>query len=179
MKAAGCFSVQMGVESGNNEILSAVRKNITIEEALDACRLVKKHGLQLHVFFMVGFPQETEATLRDTIVAMKRARSDVLTYSIFTPYPGTEAFELCREQGLIGDDYDVSLYNHQSPANHFCLNITPERFRVLVSKVEKSVDRRNWLNRMKGTFSFRTLERVQEYGIGVSLGKGWRLLVGK
>ena len=78
MKSAGCYLVEVGIESGNNKILAAMRKNITIEEALAACRLVKKHGLQLLAFFMVGFPQETEDTLRDTMSAMRKTRSSVL-----------------------------------------------------------------------------------------------------
>ena len=178
MKAAGCYSISIGIESGNNEILKAMRKHITIEEALSACRIVKEHGIELHAFFMVGFPQETEDTLNDTIAAMRKING-VLVYSIFTPYPGTEAFEFCREHGLIDDDYDTSLHNHQSPANCFCMNITPERFRMLVSKVEKTVDRKNRLNQIRRAFSSNTLWRMQEFGIGPSLKRGVRILLGK
>ena len=95
---------------------------------------------------MIGFPQETEATILDTMNAIRTVREigcEYLAYSIFTPYPGTEAFELCKEQGLIDEDWDVSLYNHQSPVNCFCLNLTPQRFRQLASEVETLVDMRN------------------------------------
>lgn len=179
MKAAGCYSIQIGIESGNNEILKAMRKHITIEEAMTACRTIKKHGIELHAFFMVGFPQETEDTLKDTIAAMRKIECDQLIYSIFTPYPGTEAFEFCKENGLIDDYYDISLHNHQSPANCFCLNITPERFRQLVSKVEKTVDRRNRTNKIKRAFSLNALWRIQELGIGRSLKRGLRILLGR
>lgn len=179
MKAAGCFHIQIGVESGNNEILSAMRKNITIEEALEACKIVKRQGLELQAFFIVGYPQETEETLQDTITAMKNVKCDVLTYSIFTPYPGTEAFEYCMMNGLIGDDYDVALYNHQSPANHFCLNITQGRFRELVSDVEKSVDRKFRAHRLRRLCSLSVFKRIQELGIGASLKRGLDLMAGK
>ena len=179
MKAAGCYSIQIGIESGNDEILKAMRKHITIEEALSACRIIKKHGIELHAFFMVGFPQETEDTLNDTIAAMRKIECDQLIYSIFTPYPGTEAFEFCKENGLIDDDYDISLHNHQSPANCFCMNITPERFRQLVSKVEKTVDRRNRRNKIKRAFSLNTLWRIQELGVGRSLKRGLHILFGR
>jgi radical SAM superfamily enzyme YgiQ (UPF0313 family) len=152
MKVAGCSLIQIGIESGNNEILSAMRKDITLEEALATCEIIKKQGIELETFFMVGFPQETEDTLNNTIAAMKKAKCDSICYSIFTPYPGTEAFEFCKKNGLIKDDYNVSLYNHQSPANCFSMNIAPERFRILVSKIEKMVDRKNYLNRIKKSF---------------------------
>lgn len=155
VKSAGCVAIKIGIESGNNEILSAIRKNITIEEALAACELIKKHGLTLFAFFIVGFPQDTEDTLRDTVRAMKASKSDVIIYSIFTPYPGTEAFELCKENGLISDDFDVSLYNHQSPLNNFCMNIPLERFREIVSEVEKQTDRKNLIYEFKRLLSFK------------------------
>ena len=179
MKASGCISISVGIESGNDEILHAIKKNITIKEAIGACKLIKKQGIGVRTFFMVGFPQETEESLMDTFDAMKKVKSDVLIYSIFTPYPGTEAFEFCKEIGLIGDDHDVSLYNHLSPLNHFCINITPERFRVLVSKIEKSVERIKYLNRIKRFFSIRVLITIQEMGISTSIKKGLKILIGK
>ncbi|MFC2040934.1 B12-binding domain-containing radical SAM protein [Chloroflexota bacterium] len=175
MKRAGCHLIQIGIESGNNEILKKMRKNITIEEALSACKIIKKNHLRLEAFFMVGFPQETGDTLNDTIAAMKKTKADSLVYSIFTPYPATEMFEFCKEKGLIVDDYDVSLYNHQSPANCFCINIAPEKFRMLVSKIEKMVDRKNSPNILKYIISLHTFWRIQELGIGESLKRGVRI----
>ena len=180
MKAAGCYSIQIGIESGNNEILKEMRKNITIEEAFSAAGIIKKYGIYLQTFFMVGFPRETEDTLNDTVTAMKKIKSDGLFYSIFTPYPGTEAFDFCKEHGLISDDYDISLYNHQSPANCFCINISLKRFRTLVTKIEKMVDRKNSLFRIKRLFSlFTNIRKIQEYGIGKSFQKAMRIFIGK
>jgi len=165
MKSAGCSTIHIGIESGNNEILSAMRKNITIGEALAACQLIKKHGLTLFTYFMVGFTQDTEDTLRDTITAMKQSKSDVITYGIFTPYPGTEALELCKEKGLIDDDFDVSLYNHQSPLNNFSMNIPKERFRMIVSEVEKQIDRKNLIYEFKRLISLKIYRRRLSRGI--------------
>ena len=192
MKSAGCSTIQVGIESGNNEILSIIRKNITIEEALDACELINKHGIELYVFFIIGFPQDTESTLRDTITVIKKVKCKFIVYSIFTPYPGTEAFELCKEKGLIGNDYDVSLYNHQSPLNNFCMNIPIKKFRMIASKLEKQIDRinkarerknsvyrKNLINRFKQLISLSTFKKIQELGIGNSLKKGLRIFIGK
>lgn len=179
MKLAGCSAIQIGIESGNNEILSAMRKDITVEEALAACEIIKKQGIELETFFMVGFPQETKDTLNNTIAAMKKAKCDSICYSIFTPYPGTEAFEFCKKNGLIKDDFNVSLYNHQSPANCFSMNIRPERFRILVRKIEKMVDRKNYLNRLKKIFSLTTLTRLKDLGMSRALEIGLRKFTGK
>lgn len=176
MKNAGCYQIQMGIESGNNEILKRIRKNITIEEAISACKIINKYGIELILFFMVGFPYDTEDTINDTLAAMKKIKCNKIEYSIFTPYPGTEAFEICKENGLIDDNYDVSLFNHQSPNNCFCINLTHERFRMLVSKCENYVDRKNKINRIKQIFSTNSIWRIKEIGMANALQKGIKML---
>jgi len=179
MRDAGLYSVQIGFESGNDQILKEMRKSTTVEMSLDACKVIKKHGIKLQAFFMVGFPQETEETLNDTVEAMKKAECDIIIYSIFTPYPGTEMFEYCRKFGLVGDDYNVSLFNHQSPANCFSRFIKPKRFRELISDIAVMVDRMNLQKRRSRLFSRNTLMRVRELGLVNSLRKSSGYLFAK
>lgn len=179
MKKAGCWQIQMGIESGNNEILKAIRKNITIEEALKAVDIIKRHKLNLLTFFIIGFPQETEETIKDTVNVIEKINSDGIVLSIFTPYPGTEAFDYCKTYNLIDNTFNVALYNHQSPKNCFCRNISKNRFREIVENVEKIVDRKNGTNKKKQLFSFSTFDKIKKQGIGRSLQKGFKILFGK
>lgn len=179
MRSSGCYSIQLGIESGSNHILKEIRKNITIEEAKAASMLIKKHGIDLEVFFMIGFPQETEETLLATTEAMKTINYDVILYSIFTPYPYTDMFDYCNERHLIPDDYDISLYNHQSPLNYFCIDIPQKRFRELARLIEKMVDRKNFFGRIRRVFSMNTFWRIQEIGLHKALIKGGKILTGK
>jgi anaerobic magnesium-protoporphyrin IX monomethyl ester cyclase len=142
MKASGCSQIHVGVESGNDEILCQMRKGIKIEQAISAIKIIKKQGVALRANFLLGFPGETEKTLNDTLSAMKRLDCR-LGFSIFTPYPGSEAFDYCKRAGLIGEDYDASLYNHQSPENCFCTGIGKQRFREITREIERYVDKRN------------------------------------
>ena len=144
MKKAGCRSIQLGIESGNNQILKEIHKNITIEQAISASKIIKNHNILLEVFFMVGFPQETENSLNDTLNAINKIDANFTVYSIFTPYPGTEIFKYCQDKQLVDSNFDISLYNHQSPMNCFCLNLSPLKFRSLVSRIEKVIDRKNF-----------------------------------
>ncbi|MFH1136208.1 MAG: radical SAM protein [Pseudomonadota bacterium] len=143
MKNAGCRAIQIGIESGSNQILKAVRKGFTLEKALAACDLIKRRGLRLETFFMAGFPGETEATLRETLAAIEKVPADKVILSLFTPYPGTEAFELCVSAGLIGPGYDPSRYCHQGPLNCFCSALSLERFRAVVGEMEQAVVAKN------------------------------------
>ena len=149
MKKSGCSLIQLGIESGNNEILKKIKKNITIEEAKKASKIIKDHRINLQSFYMIGFPYDTLETINDTFRAMKDLPSDMIIFSIFTPYPGTESFEICKERGLIDDNFDISLYNHQSPENCFSEYIPPETFKNLISKIERRVDNMNYIKRLK------------------------------
>lgn len=169
MKRSGCRRVFIGVESGNNDVLKKIRKGFTIEKVYDAAGVIKNHGLELYAFFMAGFPWETVQTLNDTIAAMKKLKSDLLVYSIFTPYPGTEAFAFCKEHGLVDDDFDVSLYNHQSPANCFIMDMEPETFRGIMKRVEIMVDKKNSRRLLLSHISWDTLGKIRRAGIGGSV----------
>jgi radical SAM superfamily enzyme YgiQ (UPF0313 family) len=143
LKQAGCQGVQLGIESGHDDILQAMGKGFSARRAWEACGMVRAAGLRLEVFFMVGHPRETEASLKATLRMIQDLPCDKIIYSIFTPYPGTADFGYCQRNGLIPPDFDPSLHNHQSPANHFCPEITAARFRELAGEVEQVVEARN------------------------------------
>jgi len=149
MRKSNCVQILLGIESGNNEILKKIRKNITIEEALDACAIIQKNGISLYCFFMIGFPWDTLETIQDTMLAIRKIKNSEIDYSIFTPYPGTEAYEFCKEKDLITEPFNISLYNHQSPENSFCLNISHSEFRKIAYKIEQMLDTRNVICRFK------------------------------
>jgi anaerobic magnesium-protoporphyrin IX monomethyl ester cyclase len=179
LKSSGCYRMRMGVESGSNWMLKEIKKRITIEEAMAAARIIKKHGIELRVNFLVGFPQETEETLQATFNAMGRIKCDEIIYSIFTPYPGTESFQLCKQRGLIPADYDVSLYNHLSPANCFCAEIPRERFCPLALRGAKIADRKNRRSRLKRLLSPSNVWRIRELGAVESLKRAAQVLRGR
>jgi anaerobic magnesium-protoporphyrin IX monomethyl ester cyclase len=147
MKKAGCSMIQLGIESGSNRILREIRKGFSIDKALNACEIIRGHEIALETFFMIGLPQETEGSLRETLRAVEQVECNKVIYSIFTPYPGTEAFEWCKSKGLIGSGYDLSLHHHQSPVNNFCAAIPHDVFRSMASEIEQRVDQKNRLAR--------------------------------
>jgi len=136
LAGAGFSTVQLGLESGDDAMLSRVGKGFTVAQARLAATRVKDAGLRLEAFFMVGFPDETEESLAATRRLMETLPCDKRIYSIFTPYPGTRLYARCLEQGTIGPDFDPSRHNHQSPENAFCPAIAPERFRRLAGEIE-------------------------------------------
>ncbi|MEY8353220.1 radical SAM protein [Lachnospiraceae bacterium 54-53] len=57
---SGCRQIQFGLESYNQRVLDKMKKNIKIEWIDMNIHNCLKSGIPVHLFFMVGFPTETE-----------------------------------------------------------------------------------------------------------------------
>ncbi|MFC2040902.1 B12-binding domain-containing radical SAM protein, partial [Chloroflexota bacterium] len=85
MSKAGCIRVKIAAESGSDRILKSVRKGLTKRHILKAAELIKEQGLPLTVYFMVGFPNETDVDLRQTIKLAKELQADYYSLSVLAP----------------------------------------------------------------------------------------------
>jgi len=94
LKTANFETLELGVESGNAEILRQSKKGITLEQVEYAVGLAKANGLRVWCKFILGHPNETHATIRDTINFIARINPHQLSVSIMTPFPGTPIHEM-------------------------------------------------------------------------------------
>ncbi len=92
-KQSGLRRLLVGVESGSNEVLKRIRKDIKIEQVYETAEKMLRHGIAGHFPFIVGFPDETDDHIQATLDCAKRLRSmnpDFLTpIYYFKPYPGS------------------------------------------------------------------------------------------
>ncbi len=100
LKAAGCYEVRIGIESGNDRIrIKTLRKNVSRDQIVRAFRLLRRAGILTYSFNMVGLPGEGPAEIEETIRLNRDARPDEVFCSVFYPFPGTELRRLCLEKG--------------------------------------------------------------------------------
>lgn len=97
MKRAGCIEIRSGVESGNNQILKDIKKQLTTEQVETGVSLIEKHGIRNTLFFMIGNPGETKKTIKETIHFAKKLNATFVSFNIATPLPGSDLFEKYRE----------------------------------------------------------------------------------
>ncbi len=101
MKRAGCYELQMGVESGSERILKKIRKGVTLDQIRKTAKLLRESGLRWHAFLMIGFPGETLVEMEATMQLLSELYPDSAELSVVSPYPGTELFENAIREGQL------------------------------------------------------------------------------
>jgi anaerobic magnesium-protoporphyrin IX monomethyl ester cyclase len=158
MKRAGCNHIRVGIESGSDTVLKNTKKGLTVAQMRAGAKVLRRHGIYWSAYFMLGLPSETEADVLATIKLMKEIKPDYCTLSIFTPYPGTEIFDVLRQAGMVSEDMDWSRFSHASPHNYFAPQIPRQRFEELLDLFAREVDAHN------GNF-LRLIKRAKSKGL--------------
>lgn len=105
MKMANCRLLITGFESGNDEILKNIRKGITVDEIRQFASDARRAGILVHGDFIIGLPGETHETIENTKRLIREIKPEILQVSVASPFPGTEFYEWCVENGyLLTDD---------------------------------------------------------------------------
>ncbi len=99
MRDSGCREVIIGMESGSQKILDALRKGVTVEQNLNAMKMVKEF-MQLKVGVIVGSPGETWETVRQTENLLRKCPPDFWNVSTLTPFPGSDSWNTPEKFGL-------------------------------------------------------------------------------
>ena len=97
MKRAGCWMISYGIESGSQGILDRIQKGITLDQVEQAVQSTKQAGIRAKGLFMIGYLEETEKTLEETLSFLLRLPLHEANLSFLTPYPGTELYRRIKE----------------------------------------------------------------------------------
>src|SRR5256714_6024405 len=114
MRDAGLYLVYMGLESGSEQELETLHKQITVQQNLRAVNILKSIGLMWEYGFMLLDPSSTFESVRDNLKFLRTILADgclPVTFCRMLPYDGTPIKdELVRTGRLKGDvcnpDYD-------------------------------------------------------------------------
>jgi anaerobic magnesium-protoporphyrin IX monomethyl ester cyclase len=116
MRKAGFGYVELGVESGDDEVLKQSQKGTDTRQVLECVQNLKAAGIKVWSNFVIGLPGETKKTIRSSMRLAARINPHRLSVAIITAYPGTEVYAWAqagqRGYRLLStnwDDYDKYL----------------------------------------------------------------------
>ena len=108
MKKAGCTRIQVGVETGDPQLLSTIgKRGCTVDDVEKVIHYLHEEGILVEANFIVGLPGESWKTIKNTARIIKRTKPDDVAISIITPYPGTKLYSLAKSRNwLITENWD-------------------------------------------------------------------------
>lgn len=101
MKKAGCHTIKIGIESGNQETLKIYAPTKNLNKINQTIKLAKKVGLRVLGYFIIGFPNEDKKMATKTIDVAKKLDPDFASFSILTPDYGTDLYQEAISKKLI------------------------------------------------------------------------------
>lgn len=102
LKDCGCDLIKVGLESGSYRIRKEILNRPIMREQLVAkLNIIKKYGIKLFTFNMIGLPTETQDDIFETLKLNAQIQSNVVRIATFYPYTGTPIYFLCQKLNLL------------------------------------------------------------------------------
>lgn len=114
-KKANFRFVNIGLESGSERVRKDVlRRHYSNNDVCEAVASARRCGIKVAFFNMIGLPGETYEEFKETVAMNRKCQPDWHFTSIFFPYPGTELYNTCKEQGLLKKKLDTRAERSQA-----------------------------------------------------------------
>lgn len=128
MSESGCIQIDFGVERGSNQALIAVQKGISVQMVQNIFDICHRYHVRTFANFLVNLPGETKKDLKDVINLAIKLKSEINSFNVFTPYPGTEIYDQ-MDYKFTKDEYG-ELFNSSS-----LIEIEPNKYRFSKHKI--------------------------------------------
>lgn len=154
MYKSGCRLVSIGVESGSQEMLEKMGKNITLNDVRRTVKVFKQAKIRIYNYFVIGLPWETEETVEETIRFAIELNSDFISFYTATPLPGSRFYDYAKEHNLFDKETSFeSAYFYPAVNTHY---LTKER----VFELHKSAIKRFYLRPL---YILKMLSRIRSF----------------
>jgi len=170
MRDGGCYMVDIGAESGSDDLLRSVRKGNTVQQVVDVLKWSRELGIKTKLFFSIGHLGETLEQAMMTIRFIDRYRNSIdrpLKILGIAPYPGTAVERYALDHNLLGAGFRWSKPLEELAPGLVFSNTVPLLFQPQFGREEMKRCRvalyRSELKRLL-TSPKAVLEKVREIG---------------
>ena len=106
LKAAGCWMISLGIETGDQDLLAQHRRNVNLNFLAEKIHLIEKAGIRVKGLLMIGLPGETEDSIKKTMDYVFSLPIDDINLAKFTPFPGAPVYKNIHELGEFNEDWE-------------------------------------------------------------------------
>ncbi len=93
MSRNGCIRINFGIESGDEDVLKAINRNMSIDTIREAVRWSKEADIMTFGFFMIGLPQDSKESIEKTLTLMLELDLDFMQLNKFTMLPNSKIYD--------------------------------------------------------------------------------------
>jgi radical SAM superfamily enzyme YgiQ (UPF0313 family) len=152
MKKAGCHTLFIGIESFNPESLKEMKKHQTVEEIINAMKVINSFNINIHGMFVHGFDQDTWESVKTTLKFAKKLKISSAQFLILTPFPGSEFYAHVHDR-IVSKNWSLYDAHHvvYKPNNFSIFDLqmaqlySHEKFYSAV-EITKRFFRRKWIS---------------------------------
>lgn len=169
MKESGCWQISYGVETGSQRLLDLIQKDISLDQIENTFAITKRVGISIRAFFMLGIPTETRKESLKTISFAKKLDARWSQFTVFTPFPGTELYDLAVKEGGLKSQNWADYKTHGGWTEGGLAYVPKGRSIEEVKKLQKQAYRAVYLRPrvfMRFIRDMNSMKKVKEYAIG-------------
>lgn len=127
MKKAGCWQMQLGLESGNDEVLKFIGKKTNVEMIKNKVKMIHETSIQPRGYFILDHLTDTKKSMQDTIdLAMSLPLYSADFHLLQLPL-GSKARDIAHQYGTVNYNPDL-LTGYSSTGLGFIPNGMTEEF---------------------------------------------------
>jgi radical SAM superfamily enzyme YgiQ (UPF0313 family) len=103
IRASGCHMLLIGFETLNPLTLKSMHKEFnSMKGGYEAALAnLRRYGIRLYPTFILGYDEDTEETVRQTLLFALRHRFYLTAFNHLTPFPGTPLYQRLEAEGRL------------------------------------------------------------------------------
>ena len=159
MKLAGVYKAGIGIESGDPAIQKIIKKSLDLKTVMKASKLLRKEGIIVVGFFMIGIPGENAEAIQRTIDFAIKVDPHIANFSIVVPLPQTELFDMVKKGGKFLSDIE-----HGAKTGFYADNFTFEYGDINQAFIQKYASKAYKEFYMRPSKILDILSSIKSYG---------------
>lgn len=132
MVQSGCEGVFLGIESGSDLILKNMDKAATSDHYRRGISFLKKYNIPTFGCFIIGFPGETDETVRETVDFIEETGLDFYRTQQWYLEPITPIWNQKEKYGIKGQSFE---WSHDTMDSKTASNIVDENFMTIKNSI--------------------------------------------